>query len=111
MASVDAYRFRTVRYFVLGMLPLFLCLCLPVLPLFIFEQTYLVSKEQTGPVVPILWVYWVLVVVCYPRWCCRRAAEKSGLICANCLRVAKPSDVRLITAGHNCPYCGKPFFN
>src|SRR5579863_9456971 len=110
LASVDAYRVKTKQYFLLGFPLFFLSVIIPPLTLFIFEQMHLVLGEQAGPVVLIIWAYWVLALVGYPRWCCRKAAEKSGLVCANCSKVAKPSDVKLITASHNCPYCGKPFY-
>jgi len=110
MASIDAYRNRARRYFILVFPLLFLCLITPPAMLFLFEQLHLITKEQGAPICLIFWVFWSLALIYFKNWYSRRAAERCGMICTNCSKIATPSDIRLIAASHNCPYCGKPFY-
>ena len=41
----------------------------------------------------------------------RAVALRCKLQCPKCLSVAKPIDLKILTATHNCPYCGATFFH
>jgi len=80
--------------------------------IFILEFAHLISDQLLRPLCAFSGILAVIPAVSYSVWYNRKAATESGLVCESCGKVVvKPSDLLSLIKSHNCPSCGRLFFN
>jgi len=76
------------------------------------SHIYFLENSLAWTSLIVIWIGSIFSFFFFERWYFRKLAANCGLICPECSRVVVgPKKLKLITATHNCPYCGKPFFN
>lgn len=108
--AVAVYRLQARQYALIFLLAMVVFFVLSILLLAVLA--HFLGKHSP------LWALWFVVFFWgsfgFNRWQIRHAKQLAfacGLVCPECLGEASARDLKLITATHNCPYCGKQFFS
>ena len=116
LAAVKAYRSKTRAYSFLW-LPLLLFLFVwPLLLSEVLEHFQLVPNnfsKMPSPLAGLIMFFWfgpMIALMYFVNNRVRRIVASCGLICPECAHTVDPAEIKLITATHNCPCCGLPFF-
>jgi uncharacterized membrane protein YhaH (DUF805 family) len=109
--NAKVFRTRTEAMGVFLVLALFAFLIGGLALTISIQRMHIIGKNSPwwGLGLVLLFGFLILLPVINNRFC-RSAALRCGLQCSKCLNVMKPVDLKILTATHNCPYCGVTFF-
>ena len=116
LAAVKAYRSKSKIYIFIWPLVVLAGFAWPILLIEILRHFYVIPKNFLKGHSPgsflllLLWLGSMSGMVFLVTQYFKRMAISCGLVCPECSRIADPTDIKLITASHNCPYCGGTFF-